>query len=93
MITLQSKLDGFSDDVQNIKDTEQSVIPLPCNGKLSLGQAAGIFKYRLDDKTIPIWAKVLAIEKVASLETLNGITKDELQQALRWLFEHYQFDV
>lgn len=93
MITLQSKLDGFSDDVQNIEDTEPAVIPFPCNGKLSLGQAAGIFKYRLDDKTIPIWAKVLAIEKIASFETLNGITKDELQQALRWLFEHYQFNV
>lgn len=93
MITLQTKMDGFSDDVQNIEDTEQSVIPLTCNGKLSLGQAAGIFKYRLDDKTIPIWAKVIAIEKIASFETLNGITKDELQQALRWLFEHYQFDV
>lgn len=93
MITLQTKMDGFPDDAQNIEDTEQSVIPLPCNGKLSLGQAAGIFKYRLDDKTVPLWAKVLAIEKIASFETLNGVTKDELQQALRWLFEHYQFDV
>ena len=93
MITLQTKMDGFSDDVQNIEDTEQSVIPLPCNGKLSLGQAAGIFKYRLDDKTIPIWAKVLAIEKIAALETLNGVTKDELQHAIQWLFEYYQFEV
>lgn len=93
MITLQTKMDGFSDDVQNIEDTEQSVIPIPCNGKLSLGQAVGIFKYRMDDETVPIWEKVIAIEKVASFETLNGITKDELQHALQWLFEHYQFDV
>ena len=26
-------------------------------------------------------------------ETLNGVTKNELQHALQWLFEHYQFDV
>lgn len=93
MITLQSKLDGFSDYVQNIEDTEQSVIPLPCNGKLSLGQAVGIFKYRLDDKTVPLWAKVIAIEKISALETLNGVTKDELQHAIRWIFEYYQFEV
>lgn len=93
MITLQSKLDGFSDDVQNIEDTEPAVIPFPCTGNLSIGQAFDIFKYRMGDETVPIWAKVLAIEKIASFETLNGVTKDELQQALRWLFEHYQFDV
>ena len=93
MITLQTKMDAFSDDVQNIEDTEQSVIPLPCNGKLSLGQAAGIFKYRLDDKTVPLWAKVIAIEKISALETLNGVTKDELQHAIRWIFEYYQFEV
>lgn len=47
----------------------------------------------MDDETVPIWAKVIAIEKIASFETLNGVTKDELQHALQWLFEHYQFDV
>lgn len=26
-------------------------------------------------------------------KTSNGITKDELQHSLQWLFEHYQFDV
>lgn len=93
MITLQTKMDGFSDDVQNIEDTEQSVIPIPCNGKLSLGQAVGIFKYRMDAETVPIWAKVIAIEKISALETLNGVTKDELQHAIRWIFEYYQFEV
>lgn len=93
MITLQTKMDGFSDDVRIIDDQKPPVIQFPCTGYLSLGQATGIFKYHLADEAVPIWAKVLAIEKIASFETLNGITKDELQHALQWLFEHYQFDV
>lgn len=91
MITLQTKMDGFPQDIT--EEPEPDVIPFPYTGNLSLGQAVGIFKYRMDDETVPIWAKVLAIEKTASLETLNGITKDELQHAIRWLFKHYQFDV
>lgn len=47
----------------------------------------------MDDETVPIWAKVLAIEKIASFETLNSITKDELKHAIQWLFEHYDFDI
>ena len=31
--------------------------------------------------------------EISALETLNGVTKDELQHAIQWLFEHYQFDV
>lgn len=93
MITLQSKIDGFPQEI--IDKPEPAVIPFPfpCTGNLSLGQAAEIFKYRMDDETVPIWAKVLAVEKIAAFETLNGVTKDELQHALQWLFEHYQFDV
>lgn len=91
MITLQTKMDGFPQDIT--EEPEPAVIPFPCTGNLSLGQAVGIFKYRMDDETVPIWAKVLAIEKTAALETLYGITKDELQHALRWIFEHYDFDV
>lgn len=67
--------------------------PIPCTGNLILGQAADIFKYRLDDKTVQLWAKVIAIEKISALETLNGVTKDELQHAIRWIFEYYQFEV
>lgn len=91
MTTLQTQIDGFPQET--VEKPEPAVIPLPCTGNLSLGQAADIFKYRLDDKTVPLWAKVLAIEKIASFETLNSITKDELQHAIQWLFEHYQFDV
>lgn len=97
MITLQTKMDGFPQDIT--EEPELAVIPSPavipfqCPGNLSIGQAVGIFKCRMDDETVPIWAKVLAIEKIASFETLNGVTKDELQHALQWLFEHYQFEV
>ena len=81
--------------MEALERTRQSpaVIPFPSTGNLSIGQAVGIFKYRMDDETVPIWAKVLAIEKIASFETLNGVTKDELQHALQWLFKHYDCDV
>lgn len=58
---------------------------------VSLGQAVEIVKYKLDDETIALQSKVLAIGKVAEMETHNSITKDELVRALRWLFEHYDF--
>lgn len=97
MITLQTKMDGFPQDITEEPEPavipSPAVIPFPCPGNLSIGQAVGIFKCRLDDETVPIWAKVLAIEKTAALETLNGITKDELQHALQWLFKHFDFDV
>nr|DAI75745.1 MAG TPA: hypothetical protein [Caudoviricetes sp.] len=88
-------MDGFPQDITEEPEPAviPSVIPFPCTGNLSLGQAVGIFKYRMDDETVPVWAKVIAIDKIASFETLYGITKDELQHALRWIFEHYQFDV
>lgn len=58
---------------------------------VSLGEAWEIVKYRLNDDTIALQSKVLAIEQVARMETLNSIKKDELQNALRWLFDHYEF--
>ena len=36
-------------------------------------------------------SKVLAIEKIARMETHNSISKDDLVRALRWLFDHYDF--
>lgn len=91
MITLQTKVDGFPEE--SIEKPKPSSIPFPSPGNISTGQAVGIFKYHLDDETVPIWAKVLAIEKIAAFATLNSITKYELQHALQWLFEHYDFDV
>lgn len=90
-MTLQTQMDGFPQET--IEKPEPAVIPFPHTGNISTGQAVDIFKYRLADETIQIWAKVLAIEKIASFETLNGITKDELQHAIQWLFEHYDFDI
>jgi hypothetical protein len=58
---------------------------------VSLGEAWEIVKHRLNDDTIALQSKVLAIERVARMQTLNSIKKDELQNALRWLFDHYEF--
>jgi hypothetical protein len=58
---------------------------------ISFSEAWAIVKYHLDDDSIAIPSKVLAIEKVAEMETHNSITKDELVKALRWLFRHYEF--
>ena len=58
---------------------------------VSLGEAWSIVKHRLDDDTIAIPTKVLAIEKIARMETHNSITKDDLIRSLRWLFDHYDF--
>ena len=68
----------------------KKVVALPTYN-VSLGQAVGIVKSGLDDDTIALQTKMLAIEKVANMETHNSITKDELVRALRWLFEHYEF--
>jgi len=58
---------------------------------MAIGNAWAIFKCHLDNDTVPIQSKTLAIEKIARLETLNSVTKDELVHALRWLFDHYDF--
>lgn len=65
-------------------------VPFPTYN-VSLGEAVGIVKGRLDEDTIAIQTKTLAIEQVANMETHNSITKDELVNALRWLFDHYEF--
>lgn len=58
---------------------------------INIGDAWLIVKERLDDKTIALPSKVLAIEKIARMETHNSISKDDLVRALRWLFDHYDF--
>lgn len=58
---------------------------------VSLGDAIVVVKDLLDDDTIALQTKILAIEKVANMETHNSVTKDELIHALRWVFEHYDF--
>ena len=56
---------------------------------VNLGDAVVIVKRCLDDDSIPFASKKIAIEKVAQIETHNSITKDELVDCLRWLFDHY----
>ena len=58
---------------------------------ISLGDAILIVKHHLDDPGFTHQSKVLAIGKVAEMETHNSVTKDELVGALRWLYEHYEF--
>ena len=57
-----------------------------------LGRAVSIVKNHLDDESISIPTKVLAIAHVSDMETHNSITKDELVGALRWLYRHFDFD-
>lgn len=65
-------------------------IPFPTNN-VSLGEACLIVRECLDSSSVSIPSKVIAIEKVARMETHNGIRKDDLVRALRWLFDHYEF--
>lgn len=68
----------------------KKVVRIP-SYNVSLGDAILIIKFHLDDETIAIPTKVLAIEKVADMETHNSITKADLIRALRWIFDHYEF--
>lgn len=58
---------------------------------VSLPEAIEIVKHRLYDETVPLQTIVCAIEQVAEMETHNSVNKDELVNAMRWLFEHYEF--
>ena len=96
MIYIQSPIEGMPEKASEPEPKKPEpfggVIPFP--GKnVSAGQAVVIVKYRMGDPTVPIWAKVRSIEKVAGFPTLNGITKDELQKCLQWLFHYFDFDV
>ena len=56
-----------------------------------LTEAIEIVKHRLYDETVPLQTIVCAIERVAEMETHNSISKNDLVNALRWLYEHYEF--
>lgn len=59
---------------------------------ISLGEAWAVVKRSLNDESLPCEMRVLAIRKVAEMETHNSIAKADLVNALRWLFEHYDFE-
>ena len=58
----------------------------------SLADCLLIVKHHVADDTVSIAAKVFAIEAVSKMETHNCIAKAELIEALRFLFEHYDFE-
>lgn len=58
---------------------------------ISLTEAIEFVKHRLYDETVPLQTIVCAIERVAEMETHNSISKNDLVNALRWLYEHYEF--
>lgn len=62
------------------------------NGNITLGAAIAIVKYHLGDDPLDIKTATTAIEMVVNMETHNRIKKDDLIHALRWLFEHYDFE-
>ena len=70
--------------------TEKRLVHLPTYN-VTLGESCAIVKSGLDCDTIALPTKVLAIERVARMETHNSITKDDLVRSLRWLFDHYEF--
>ena len=59
--------------------------------QMSFGEAWAIVKNGLDDLSTSVPQKTKAIEIIARAETLNSITKAELQKALRFLFDYYDF--
>lgn len=59
---------------------------------VSIWDALIIVKNRLNDPGISIRTKTLAIERVAEMETHNSVTKEELVGALRWMFQHFDFE-
>ena len=71
-------------------DNEKRIINFPTYN-VNLGDACVIVKRLINDETIASESKVIAIEKVARMETHNSITKDDLIKCLRWLFDHYEF--
>lgn len=75
-------------DLQRVNDSRNVSFPTV---NVSLPQAHSIFKERLDDDSLPIDTRIIAIRQVAEMETHNSITKDDLVAALRWIFDHYEF--
>jgi hypothetical protein len=68
----------------------KKILRLP-SWNVSPSEAVTIVKCMLDNPNISFQSKVLAIEQVSEMSTLNSVTKDELKRALQWLFEHYDF--
>ncbi len=68
----------------------EKVVSFPTH-EVSFYEAWHIVKCALNDDSVALKSKVLAIEKVSEMETHNSITKADLVNALRWIFAHYDF--
>ncbi len=53
---------------------------------MNIGEACAIFR-NIDKSERAIWEKKQAIRTVIDMETHNGITKQEILNALAWLME------
>lgn len=67
------------------------VIPLRTKN-ISTGRSIDIVKHGLEDPDIHIETKVLAIQNVIEMATHNSATKDDLVNALRLLYDTYEFE-
>lgn len=81
----------FITETKDLQRTNDSRIASFHTENISLPQANSIFKERLDDDSLSIKTRTIAIQHVAEMETHNSITKEELVAALRWIFDRYEF--
>lgn len=75
-----SKLELWS---QEHMDTR--VVPLPHKKDFK------DFKEYVKSDSVPDEKKITLVWKVAHLETLNGVTKAELQSMLKWVIERFYY--
>ena len=75
-----SKLEPWS---QERMDTR--VVPLPCK------KGVKDFEEYVKSDSVPAEKKITLVWKITHLETLNGVTKAELQSMLKWLIEHHYY--
>lgn len=57
--------------------------------EMNIGKAFAIVKSRLHDDTITDKEKYEAIKTVARAETINGVFKADLLNAIRWIVDNY----
>lgn len=75
-----SKLELWSQERMDTK-----VVPLPHKKDFK------DFEEYVKSDSVPHQKKIILIWKIAHLETLNGVTKAELQSMLKWLVEHHYY--
>lgn len=69
---------------------KRNVIEFPTYN-VNLGDAILVVKHHLTDEEIAAETKMISIQKVAEMETHNSVTKDDLVNALRYIFNTYEF--